>query len=459
MKAHPPIPEIPSAKPYEHDLFKREEFGNSLFSLFKSLQESLVVCVDALWGDGKTTFAQMWLADLKNHGVKCIYFDAYAHDYVDDPFVAFCGEILSLAEREFTDDTAIQAIKKDFLSKAKRVGARVLRVGTRVGLKALSRGNADNEDLQEASKVLGDFRGERAAGLSSTMEAMLDDYLESKKDRDEFRKQLSALGAAVRAKQEFPLLIIVDELDRCRPDFALSLIEQIKHLFAAQDVSFLLLANTAQLQNYVKALYGADVDAANYLRKFFTLTVELPKNTQDHNQNDYWKYTSRLVEHYEIRGERDIPELLASLFRLYEFSLREMENCLSNIALYYAQLQENYLSCGLTISLLAVWRMKLPKIYNRLALKQISYEELLKATGIERLKSNGYSEPSYDWLMGRLKYLLLDDEQLKDPEIAQELQYHARWAARYHVRSRGDIISFLCSGLSRFKLEDIENRA
>lgn len=457
MKIHPPIPDIPADTPYKNDLFKRQEFGDSLFSLFKSIQESMVVCVDAPWGDGKTTFAHMWLADLNNRGVKCIYFDAYAHDYADEPFVAFCGEILTLAEKEFADDKTIQSLKKDFFAKAKRITTRIINVGTRIGLKALTFGNADNDDLKDLSKVKGDYRGGTPAGLSSIMEAMLDDYAESKKNRDEFRSQLSALGSAVRAKQGFPLLIVVDELDRCRPDFALSLIERIKHLFSAQDVSFLLLANTAQLQNYAKALYGADVDAANYLRKFFTLSVDLPKNSSVHNQNDYWVYTRKLYEHFQIKGDRDMPALLEGLFRQYKYSLREMENCLSSIALYYAQLPKNHLSCGQIISLLAVWRMKLPDIYSRLALNQITYEELVKATSIDKMQSAEYSEYSLKWLTNRLKYLLFSDEQLKDPKIDKDITHQAQWLVHYNIRSRGDIIPLFCSELSRFKIEDIEN--
>lgn len=459
MKIHPPIPDIPADAPYKNDLFKRQEFGDSLFSLFKSIQESMVVCVDAPWGDGKTTFANMWLADLNNRGVKCIYFDAYAHDYADEPFVAFCGEILSLAEKEFADDKTIQAIKKDFFAKAKRITTRIISVGTRIGLKALSFGNADNDDLKDLSRVKGDYTGGTPAGLSSIMEAMLDDYAESKKNRDEFRSQLSALGSAVRAKQGFPLLIVVDELDRCRPNFALSLIERIKHIFAARDVSFMLLANTAQLQNYAKALYGEDIDAANYLRKFFTLTVELPKDSRDQNQNDYWKYTKRLIEHFEIvEVDRDMSALLAGLFRLFKFSLREMEACLSNIAAYYAQLPPNHLSCSLVISVLAVLRMKSPGIYSRLALNKISYEELIQLTGIDRVHASDYLKYSQKWLTDRLKYLLFTEEQLNAPEIDQEILHHAKWVGHgLGLSSKNEIIPMFCAELSRFKIEANEN--
>ncbi len=56
MKLHPPIPEIPEDAPYSNDLFDRKQFGDSLSSLFTTVDESVVLSIDAPWGDGKTTF-------------------------------------------------------------------------------------------------------------------------------------------------------------------------------------------------------------------------------------------------------------------------------------------------------------------------------------------------------------------------------------------------------------------
>ena len=107
MKINPPVPEIPADDPYLHDLFSRKEFGDSLTSIFSNLEENVVVCVDAPWGDGKTTFAKMWIASLRQQKINCIYYDAYEHDYSDDPFVSFCAEIISLAETAFAGDDGI----------------------------------------------------------------------------------------------------------------------------------------------------------------------------------------------------------------------------------------------------------------------------------------------------------------------------------------------------------------
>ena len=452
MKLHPPTPNIPETEPFKNDLFGRKQLGDSLLSLFKNTQEGVVLCLDAPWGDGKTTFARMWLAELKRQGLNCIYFNAYAHDYANEPFIAFCGEILSLAEKSFAGDKVIQALKKDFKTQAKQIGAKLLGTTARIGAKALTLGVLKDSDLDAIDSLRNDIADAASSKLSSFMDKVLEDYVSSKQTLDDFRAKLSALGKAVRDKQGFPLLIVVDELDRCRPDFALSLIEQIKHLFSAQDVSFLLLANTAQLQNYVRALYGAEVDAVNYLRKFFTLTVNLPCNRSSSNQNDYWKYSRTLAEHYEIKGQYDMA-LLTALFRHYGVSLREMENCFSILAIYFAQLPQNRLSCPLTIPLLAVLRLKKPDIFGRLAHKQMTYDDLIQATHINLLASSEFTGSSREWFLDRLMYLLYSDEQINLTKDTKDISYHARWLAPFMGLPRDEVIPFFCAELTRFKME------
>ena len=451
MKLHPPTPNIPETEPFKNDLFGRKQLGDSLLSLFKNTQEGVVLCLDAPWGDGKTTFARMWLAELKRQGLNCIYFNAYAHDYANEPFIAFCGEILSLAEKSFAGDKVIQALKKDFKTKAKQIGAKLIGTTARIGAKALTLGVLRDSDLDAIDSLRNDIADAASSKLSSFMDKVLEDYVSSKQTLDDFRAKLSALGKAVRDKQGFPLLIVVDELDRCRPDFALSLIEQIKHLFSAQDVSFLLLANTAQLQNYVRALYGAEVDAVNYLRKFFTLSDNLPCNRSSSNQNDYWKYSRTLAEHYEIKGEYDMA-LLTALFRHYGVSLREIENCYLILATYFAQLSPNRLSCPATIPMLAFLHLRKPDVFSRLAQKQMTYDDLMQATHIDLLASSEFTGPSREWFLDRLMYLLYSDQQINLRNDSRDISYHSKWLAQYGI-SRDDVIPFFCAELTRFKIE------
>ena len=367
--------------------------------------------------------------------------------------MSFCAEIISLAETEFADSDAIQTLKEDFKSKAKRIGEKLLCTGTRIGVKALTLGILKDSDIDALDDIRGDVADSSSAAALAFVGKAFDNYATSKDNLAEFREKLSALGAAVRKAQKFPLLIIVDELDRCRPDFALSLIERIKHLFATHEVSFLLLANTAQLQNYVKTVYGTGVDARNYLHKFFTISTELPQNRQDTHENDHSLYARRLIEHYGINGQRRIDYVLIRLLQYYNFSLREMEQCFSMLSLYYAHLPENKLSNDGIIPLLAVLRLRFPEVFNGLSAGTLSYEKLIEITGIDKIDRTDYTQFSKDWLLGLLKFLLFTDEEFEALDEKDAVRNHNQWLFNYST-NRTQVMPFFCSELTRFKMED-----
>ena len=51
---------------------------------------------------------------------------------------------------------------------------------------------------------------------------------------------------------------IVDELDRCRPDYAITYLETIKHIFDIKGAVFILAADRQQLENSAKTAFGLD---------------------------------------------------------------------------------------------------------------------------------------------------------------------------------------------------------
>lgn len=73
-----------------------------------------------------------------------------------------------------------------------------------------------------------------------------------------------------------PIFVVIDELDRCRPDYAISLLEGIKHIINAKGITFIISTNITQLSESVKSLYGQNFDGRKYLRRFFDFEFEMP---------------------------------------------------------------------------------------------------------------------------------------------------------------------------------------
>jgi hypothetical protein len=77
------------------------------------------------------------------------------------------------------------------------------------------------------------------------------------------------------ASAQVGIIVIIDELDRCRPNYAIRMLEEIKHFFEVPGVVFILGLHGGQLSKSVSAVYGAEFDSEDYLRRFFTRRYEL----------------------------------------------------------------------------------------------------------------------------------------------------------------------------------------
>ncbi|MCV5649555.1 KAP family NTPase, partial [Escherichia coli] len=65
--------------------------------------------------------------------------------------------------------------------------------------------------------------------------------------------------------------------------FAISIIENIKHVFDTENLNFLLVANISQLKASINHIYGAGVDSERYLDKFIKFTYSLPVTFTENN--------------------------------------------------------------------------------------------------------------------------------------------------------------------------------
>lgn len=259
----------------EKDIFGRKPIGDGLTNLVTSISQPLVIAVDAQWGSGKTTFLKMWAGDLRKNGVSVIFFDAFETDYLEDAFAAIAGQIVTLARDKHKQNTKTA---KRFQEKAIIAGRVLARGAVKVGVKLGTAGILKAEDLEEAGKEIGDE-------LSNLTDKYVGEIITKQKEAkaaiEEFRLALAdlpsllATNSASSEDEVKPLVIVIDELDRCKPSFALQILERIKHFFAVSNVHFVLGVHLGQLENSVRAAYGSEIDASLYLQKFITLPVML----------------------------------------------------------------------------------------------------------------------------------------------------------------------------------------
>jgi len=260
-------------QPFEGNIFgNRRNFAESLTRYINSLHQGAVLAIDAPWGSGKTWFGLHWKKHLEQQGYKCLFIDAFQHDYVGDPYLLLVSEMMSLVDGE----------KKIALKDAAvNVGRAVLPLMTRAAVNIAGRMVIGRADLSEdISAVAEEVTKTGADGVSQWLEQQLEVYAIEKKKLEEFRKVLASVVGKAQGK---PIVIFVDELDRCRPDFAVHLLEYLKHFFDVPNLVFVLLMNRVQMEAAIRGIYGPDCDASVYLGKFINLFITFPDMATSHS--------------------------------------------------------------------------------------------------------------------------------------------------------------------------------
>ncbi len=136
-----------------------------------------------------------------------------------------------------------------------------------------------------------------------------------------------------------PTVVCVDELDRCRPDYAIGFLETTKHIFEVEGVIFLLAVNFSELANSVSALYGTEFDAQQYLRRFVDHVLHL--------QTDRSSYLEHLIKSTGFDRRRNQPYVAVSdyletfILKVPDMSLRDLEQAIHHLGLVLNSLHRN----------------------------------------------------------------------------------------------------------------------
>ncbi|MFJ3369751.1 P-loop NTPase fold protein [Pseudomonas sp. NPDC086251] len=246
----PPI-EIKEGEGFGPDLFGREPFAKSLTNVIRQNNDPLVIGIHGSWGEGKTTFVKSWQNLLNQNHIPNIYIDAFASDYVDDAFMVVAGAISDYMQERCPADKS-----EAFVEKAKSVGAHLLSVGTKVAIRVASAGLANADDFKDFDKALEGTGDDIGKSAEKFIKERLLNHKRELASVEQFKEFLSTVPSALSSQSDHPLTVIIDELDRCRPSFAVEMLEKIKHLFSVKNVTFILVINKIQLEESIRATYG-----------------------------------------------------------------------------------------------------------------------------------------------------------------------------------------------------------
>ena len=307
-------PKVNAEDPWGDDKLDRKEIADRLTSIVRGQEVPFVISLDGRWGTGKTFLLKRWQQDLENQGWQAIYYNAWEDDFADDPLLSITGQLSEhFAKGSFAGTVRDLA----------RLGPALLDLAA---------------PLTPYGPIWGLLRGAvRKLRQKQAPPDRMRRYLDQRGTTADFRRHLAKLGAEVREETGEPLIFIIDELDRCRPTFAIALLERVKHIFDVHNIVFVFGINRDELTKALVSVYG-EIEAGTYLRRFFDMEFTLP-------EPDPPRFCEYLVTRYGLdtflanqrdRDRRNPPEVahvVSFTLGAMGLSLRDMDYCMRLLAL------------------------------------------------------------------------------------------------------------------------------
>lgn len=322
---------------FPKDTLNRARYASFLHNYLASnaIDGGYVLNLNAKWGSGKTYFINRWIESIKeSHPV--VYIDAWKQDYSDDPMLTVISSLINALSDQLPHGNKIVSNINEKTARFIKAAAPALLKGlvkkaTGLNLDDISIEDKITHEPKSDDKGSSDIFSESAAAIAQCLVKDHNDKLKSVEYlRSEIKELITAVIAHKKDTLKAPAFIFIDELDRCRPSYAVEMLEVVKHFFELDNIAFVVATDTEQLQHAVKAVYGEGFDAQTYLGRFFRRRYSLTELSRYEfvsriaesqvTYNPLWKeYIPRLDE---IDDFTRVVSIVADRFRL---SLRETE--------------------------------------------------------------------------------------------------------------------------------------
>lgn len=285
------------------NILKRNKKLVMLSKILLNQKTNAIISIDGKWGSGKTFFVKQFEYVIKNieqfsdnkifeqnsidvmkklnKNSIIIYYNAWENDDHANPLESIIYNVLN----EFPK-------YRDYIS--------------------------DNNDMFRVFKdcminfveksSLGIIKAENLKNLKSFQE-IADSIQTTEEKKNAFNKLIDSI-----LKENKRLILVIDELDRCNPTFAVKLLETIKHFYNNDSITTIVSTNNCELSCTIKKFYGESFDGYGYLNKFYDLIINL-------ECVDLKQYLNSSLN---FNRSRYFPENFSFLIlKYYNFSLRE----------------------------------------------------------------------------------------------------------------------------------------
>ncbi|RZG05539.1 NTPase KAP [Pseudoalteromonas sp. CO348] len=385
----------------------RREYGEFLSSFLTS--HSRVINLDGVYGSGKTEFIRRLYVELAEKKHPVVYIDIWESDFSNNPLAVICSEFLQQIEFALKEKAPNGKAKPKSDAK-KKINELKSKFGCflkymEVG--AILAGEPEAATVTKAASAA--VTATPDFDLNTKADKLVDlvkqNHLEAVQALKDIRELITYISGILKIIYELnmPIVVLIDELDRCRPNYAIEVLEVIKHFFETEGCTFLVATNTDVLEHSVRSVYGQSFDAKLYLRRFFSRKVNLPRVSVNKylaaKQLDFDKYEEQGLKLYPFVGEQQKNNyFFAEVFEHNNLALRDIEQILDRFqisldyAVNYSKVKLTHINTVVLILGLLEQHLESDSLYERLNENPISFSVAENLPTPNRIRLHDFAE-------------------------------------------------------------------
>ena len=329
------------------DKLNRKEFLNDLFNLFDNFGNfgdgGLTISINGKYGSGKSTllnFIEEKNKDEQKYNI--VRYDAWQNNLFDNPIIPI---LYSLNHLEKTK------------SKIKE-GARNI--------------------IKRLPKILaGTLANAHSVDFSSLFinESIFEDY---KKYTEAIDKYKSILTEFCKEKKT---IMLIDELDRCLPEYQIKVLETLYNVFNIPDLILVIAIDKSQLEHSIKHIFGSQENVSSYLSKFIQYELDLPDN-----QNN--KYLQTLIL-FQCKYP-EVKKICAQMFDIAQITIRSCLQIVKELNLICNEKDSEgkplqyYYWYPLFVCFVLIIKKQNRDLYKKYFYNEIPYENITESLPLEK---------------------------------------------------------------------------
>jgi len=295
------------------DALNRENEISELFRIVQSASINRAFCsfaIEGTWGVGKTFILERLEEKLeleqneetKDNRYFVFHYNCWKYDYYEEPAIAIISVLKDKVENA---NKICGGVAKDAWKTAEKY------------IKNMTKEFVKNKIGIDLVQVVEDVRTEGVKRKKEENE--FDTLFAFNQTLENVRKQVKELAATKT------MVIVVDELDRCMPAYAIKILERLHHMFEGIDNVLVIIAvDSKQLNHSIREIYGDQVDTERYLKKFISFKYNIGIGIAQKSLMEKFEDYFCLFSEY-----KQIDQTITEFLKLSELDIRTIEKIMT----------------------------------------------------------------------------------------------------------------------------------